>query len=166
MELKLTKPREKWFYLLVLPIAFAIEWGFAASLDWTAYPRSEWVALVDLCVLMPLIYLCLFSSDLSGKARVLRAAAIAGIGLFAASFIVPHNNQYLIAQLSSVRNVMAVFIIAFEGWVLWKVLDAIYRKGADAGALERDFALPQWVAKLMVLEAKFWKAVWNFLRRK
>ncbi|MEO0462109.1 MAG: hypothetical protein AAF127_03195 [Pseudomonadota bacterium] len=166
MELKLTKPREKWFYLLVLPIAVAIEWGFAATLDWTAYPRSEWVALFDLCIFMPLVYLSAFSSDLSPKARVLRATGIAGIGLFAASFIVPQSNQFIIAQLSSLRNVMAVFIIAFEAWVLWKVLDAIYRQGADARALERDFALPQWIAKLMVLEAKFWKAVWGFFRRK
>lgn len=44
MECKLTNPREKWFFLIVLPLAIAIEWAFAATLDWSAYPSSEWIA--------------------------------------------------------------------------------------------------------------------------
>ena len=166
MQLKLTKPREKWFFLIVLPIAIAIEWGFAASLDWSVYPRAEWVALVDLCVFMPLIYLGLFSSDLSGKARGLRALGIAGIGLFAASWIVPSAHQFLISELANARAAAFVFIRAFEGFVLWKLLQALYAKNADAQTLEREFAVPPFIAKLLVIEAKFWKSVWGLFRRK
>lgn len=166
MELKLTKPREKWFFLIALPLAIAIEWVFARSLDWSAYPRSEWVALFDLCVFMPLLYLAAFTSELTRKARLLRCLGIAGTGLFAASFIVPEPNQFIIGELSAVRKVAMVGIVAFEGWVLWKVIGAVYRQNADAKTLEREFAMPEWIAKLMVLEAKFWKAVWQFLRRK
>jgi len=163
---KLSRPRERWFFLIVLPFAIAIEWAFAASLDWSAYPRSEWVALVDLCGLMPVLYLAAFTSDLSAKARGLRALGIAGIGLFAASWIVPSANQFLIADLASLRSAMFVCILAFEGFVFWKVLQALYAKNADAKAIERDFAVPPFVAKLLVLEAKFWKAVWSLFRRK
>lgn len=166
MELKLTKPREKWFFLIALPLAVSIEWGFARTLDWSAYPRSEWVALFDLCIFMPLLYLFAFSSALSRKARLLRCLGIAGIGLFAASYIVPPPNQFMIGELSAVRKVAMVGIVAFEGWVLWKIIGAVYRRNADAKTLEREFAMPEWIAKLMVLEAKFWKAVWQFLRRK
>lgn len=166
MELKLIKPRENWFFLVALPLAVAIEWAFARSLDWSAYPRSEWVALFDLCVFMPLIYLAAFSSELSGKARLLRCLGIAGLGLFASSLIVPEPNQFIIGELSALRNFAMVAIVAFEGWVLWKVIGAVYRRNADAQTLEREFAMPEWIAKLMVLEAKFWKAVWAFLRRK
>ena len=166
MELKLTKPKEKYFFLIVLPIALAIEWAFAGWHDWVTYPRSEWVALVDLCVFMPLVYLALFASELPLKARLIRATGIAGVGLLASSFIVPESNQFFIAKLSNARNVLLIFVIAFEGWVFWKVINALYRTGADARSLERDFAMPAWVAKLMVLEAKFWKAVWSLFRRK
>ena len=166
MELTLSKPREKWFFLIALPLAIAIEWAFARSLDWSAYPRSEWVALFDLCVFMPLLYLAAFSSALTRKARLLRGLGIAGIGLFASSFIVPGPNQYIIGELSALRNAAMIGIIAFEGWLLWKVIGAVYRQNVDAKTLEREFAMPEWVAKLMVLEAKFWKAVWQFLRRK
>ena len=166
MDLRLTRPRERWFFLIALPSAIVIEWAFARTLDWTAYPRSEWVALVDLCLFMPLVYLTAFSSTLARKARLLRAAGIAGLGLFAARFIVPDANQFVLGQLSAVRDAMLVFVLLFEGWVLWKVIGAVYRKGADAKQLERDFAMPEWIARLMVLEAKFWKAVWHFLRRK
>ena len=166
MELKLTKPREKWFFLIALPLAIAIEWAFARTLDWTAYPRSEWVALFDLCVFMPLLYLAAFSSQLTRKARVLRCLGIAGIGLFASSFIVPEANQFIIGELSTLRATAMVGIVAFEGWIMWKVIGAVYRHNADAKTLEREFAMPEWIAKLMVLEARFWKAVWAFLRRK
>jgi hypothetical protein len=166
MELKIRRPREKWFFLVALPLAIAIEWAFARSLDWAAYPRSEWVVLFDLCIFMPLLYLAAFGSELARKARLLRVLGIAGIGLFASSFIVPAPNQFIISELSAVRKVAMVGIVAFEGWILWKVIGAVYRHNADAKTLERDFAMPEWIAKLMVLEAKFWKAVWAFLRRK
>lgn len=97
---------------------------------------------------------------------MLRCIGIAGIGLFAASLIVPEPNQFIIGELSTLRKAAMVGILAVEGWILWKVIGAVYRRNADAKALERDFAMPEWIAKLMVLEAKFWKAVWQFVRRK
>ncbi|MGB3165705.1 MAG: hypothetical protein WBA68_02905 [Alteraurantiacibacter sp.] len=166
MELKLSRPQEKWFYLAALPIAIAIEWAFAATQDWSAYPRSEWVALIDLCLFMPLVYLGLFSSTLPRKARLIRALGIAGLGLFAASFIVPADNQFIIGKLSEIRYAFLAIILLFEGWLFWKILGAVFQRNADAQTLEREFAIPQWIAKLMVLEAKFWKAVWSFLRGK
>lgn len=166
MKIALKRPAEQYFFLIILPLAIAIEWASARSHDWEAYPRSEWVALIDLCVFMPVVYWAFFASDLSTKARLLRGAAIAGIGLLAASFIVPAPNQFIIGELSNIRNAMLVFVLLFEGFVFWQVMSALYRKGADARALQQDFAMPEWVAKLMVMEAKFWKAVWNFMRRK
>ena len=166
MKITVKRPAEKYFFLVVLPLVIAIEWAFARSLDWGAYPRSEWVAFIDLCVFMPIVYWAFFTSDLSTKARLLRCAAISGIGLFAASFIVPAPNQFLIGELSNIRNAMLLFVLLFEGFVFWKVINALYRKGSDARALQQDFAMPEWVAKLMVMEAKFWKAVWGFIRRK
>lgn len=166
MAITFKRPAEKYFFLIILPIAIGIEWAFAATHDWAAYPRSEWVALVDLCVFMPVVYLAFFASELGLKARLLRGAAIAGIGLFAASYIVPAPNQIIIGELSNIRNAMLAFILVFEGFVLWKVISALYRKGADAQTLQQDYAMPEWVAKLMVMEAKFWKAVWSLVRRK
>lgn len=165
MELRLSKPREKWFFVIVLPVAIAIEWAFARTLDWTAYPRSEWVALFDLCIFMPALYLTLFTSVLTPLARFLRSLGIAGIGLLVSSLIIPEANQFLVAELSSIRKVALVGILAFEGWIITKVISAVYRKNADAEALEREFAVPGWIARLMVLEARFWKAVWTLLRR-
>lgn len=166
MELRVSKPREKWFFLIALPLAIAIEWAFARTLDWSAYPRSEWVALFDLCVFMPMLYLTAFTSELTRKARLLRCLGVAGAGLFASGLIVPEPNQFIIGELSAVRKIAMVGIVAFEGWVLWKVIGAVYRHDADAKTLEREFAMPEWIAKLMVLEARFWKAVWQFLCRK
>lgn len=166
MELKLSKPREKWFYLLVLPMAIAIEWAFAASLDWSAYPRSEWVALFDLCIFLPFIYLFFFSSTLQPKAKFIRAAGVSGLGLFAASFIVPESNQFALGELSKLRNAMLIVIIVFEVFVFWKLITAVFDTKTDEHKLERDFAVPAWAARLMLLEARFWKAVWKILRRK
>ena len=115
---------------------------------------------------MPLVYLTLFTTELSFKARMLRCLAIAGIGLFAASMIVPEANQFVIGELSALRSFLLVFILAFEGWIFWKIINAVYRKDADAKQLEQDFAMPEWMAKLMVLEARFWKSVFEWFKRK
>lgn len=158
--------QERYFYLIVLPFAYAIEWSFAASLDWQVYPRSEWVTLVDLCLFVPLLYFTLFSQALGLQARLIRTAGIAGLGLFAAQFIVPSANQFIIADLAALRNVLIGFVLLFEGWVLYRIVRAVYVRGADSTTLERDFAMPAWIAKLMLWEARFWKAVWSLVTRK
>lgn len=166
MELKLNRPSEKWFFKVVLPLALIIEGVFTATLDWNAFPRAEWVPLFDLCIFLPLLYLTAFASEAPLKTRLLHAAAVAGLGLFAAKMMVPEANQLLIGQLSGVRNTLILFILAFEGFVLWKVFQALYAKNADAKTIESDFSVPPFIAKLLVLEAKFWKAVWGLFRRK
>ena len=157
--------RERWFYLLILPLAIAVEWAFAASQDWQAYPRSEWVILFDLCVFVPILYLAFFSHMLSFKARLIRSVGIAGLGLFAARGIVPEGNQFITADLAQLRNALIVLVIAFELVVVVKLVRTVFRSDTDAAQLERDFAVPGWIARLMLLEARFWKAVWRFLGR-
>ena len=157
---------ERYFYLLVLPLALAIEFAVASSFDWNNFPRGEWIALADLCVIIPLVYFAFFSSSLEMKARLIRTAGLVGLGLFAVRYIVPEPNQFVTAYLTQVRNALLVFVILFEGWVLYKLVRAVFKRNADQKALERDFAMPAWIAKLMVIEARFWKAVWSFFKRK
>ena len=166
MDLKLSRPSPKRYFATLLPLALLIEGVFTATLDWSAYPRSEWVPLLNLCVFLPLVYLAFFSSGAPLKTRIVHAMAIAGLGLLAAKMMVPEANQFVIGYLSEVRGALLVVILAVEGFVFWKVLQALYKTGADAKASERDFAMPPFVAKLLVMEAKFWKAVWGFFRRK
>lgn len=158
--------RERYFFLFVLPLAIACEWAFAASLNWEDYPRSEWVTLIDLCLFVPLVYFTFFSSSLETKPRLIRTLGVAGLGLFAARLIVPEANQFVIAELAYLRNFVLAFVLVFEGWVLYKVITAVYKRNVDAKTLEREFAMPEWIAKLMVLEARLWKAVWGFFKRK
>ncbi len=163
---KWQKFRERWFFLLVAPLAVTIEWAFAVTLDWSTYPRSEWVLLVDLCIFMPTIYYLFFGNTHALKARLIRTAGVAGLGLLAARYIVPEANQFLLADLAMLRNVLLACVIAFEVWVLGKVVSAIYRRQANEQDLEREYAMPAWIARLMLLEARFWKAVWRFLIHK
>ncbi len=158
--------REQFFFLLVVPLVLAIEWSVASSVDWRAYPRIEWAALADMCLVLPLIYFAFFSSKLEIKARLIRTAGISGLGMFAVQFIVPEANQFVTPYLAQLRNTLIVFVIIFEGWVLYKLAQAVFKRDADARTLERDFAMPEWIAKLMLVEARFWKTVWSFFKRK
>lgn len=158
--------RERFFFLLVLPVAYTVEWAFAVTHDWQAYPRSEWVALIDLCLFIPLVYFLFFSSALETRARLIRTAGVAGLGLFAARFIVPEANQFVISDLAQLRNALLAVVIFFEVWVFYQIVRAVWIENADATSLESDFAMPTWIAKLMILEARFWKAVWSFLKGK
>lgn len=165
MALKIRQAQEKYFYLIFWPLAIAIEWSFAASHDWSVYPRSEWVMLVDLCLFVPLVYCVFFARSLPLKARLIRSVGIAGVGLFVASLIVPPSNQFILSQLTAIRNAVIIFVIALEAWVFWKIVKVIFAEKTDEEVLARDFAIPPLIARLMILEAKLWKMLWRIIRR-
>ncbi len=161
----LLKLRENWFLWAALPVLLAVEAAFTQSVSWNEMPHGEWVVLFDLCVFVPALFLFAYRHTLPIKPRLIRALGLAGLGLLLARFLVPEPSQNVLPFLSDVRNSFLVFVVIFEVWVITQILRAVYARNADAQRLERDFGMPLWIAKLMVLEAKFWKAVWRIFRR-
>jgi hypothetical protein len=57
-------------------------------------------------------------------------------------------------------------LIGFEIWLFLVVMRLAYRSGTTAEQVQAKAGVPPIIAKLLLLEARFWKAVWRFLRGK
>lgn len=142
----------------------AIEAAFALSWKWDGSSRAEWVVLFDLCVFLPVLHLFAYRATLPRRVLMIRTVAIAGAGLWLARLLVPTDSRHILDWLAGAHGVFLAVAVLFELAVLALVLRALY--GAGAERLTEDFGIPPWVARLMVLEARFWKTVLRLFRRR
>lgn len=129
----------------------------------SASPRLLEIGLLsDLCIVLPGLYLACYWRK--GKRSVLRAIAIASIGFWAASMLLPENGQFLIQQLWPLKYVALAVIVLIELKVILAVYRAIFAgasREAAASTLERQSGMPAWAAKLAAAEASLWAKLYK-----
>lgn len=155
-----------WYFWIVLPLLVAIEAAFAFTLPWSEYPRAEWVVLFDMCVFLPALHAIAYRNALSRRALVIRTLAIAGLGLWLSRYLVPVESQQALLHLGRLHEALIGVAIVFELGFAVLLTRAMFSRDADAAQLERDFALPPFVARLIMWEARFWKGVAGWFRRR
>ena len=155
-----------WYFWIALPLLVAIEAAFAFTLPWSEYPRAEWVVLFDMCVFLPALHAIAYRNAVPRRTLVIRTLAIAGLGLWLSRYLVPVESQQALLHLGYLRNLFIGVTIIFELGAMVLVIRAAFARDADPKRLERDFALPPLLARLMVWEARFWKSVAGWFRRR
>ena len=154
--------RRHWFAAL-LPVLLAVELAFARSVAWGSDGFAEYAILFDLCLFVPALYLLCYRRRLAPRALVIRAGALALLGVYIASRLVPPEAQTLIADLAWARGAGWLVLAALELAVLVWAVKLVFG-GASTDEIAAKSGAPLWVARLMQIEARFWKAVWRFLR--
>ena len=135
--------------------------------QWSSPELLEAGLIFDFAVLLPVLYLICYRSE--GKRSVVRAIALACLGIWAVSQVVPENNQSLLQDLQLVRYVGLGVLVLLQV----KLIVAIFRamSGASANAeheasrLADETGTPPWVRKLLAWEAAVWIKIWRFIRR-
>ena len=155
--------RRNWF-LPLLAMLLAIEFAFARTMLRTADPAAEAAVLFDLCVFVPALYAFCYRRTLAPGPLLMRTAALACLGLYVAAQLVPAEAQRLIAELAWLRYAGLAVLAAIELWLMAAVIRLVFGGATTEQVAERSGA-PLWAARLMQIEARFWKAVWRFLRR-
>ena len=155
--------RRNWFVPL-LAVLLAIELAFARATLWPEDVLAEAAILFDLCLFVPPLHALCYRRRLARRALLIRTAALALAGLYIASLLVPAEAQRLLAELAWARPAGLAVIAAFELWVVVATVKLVFG-GAGSDEIAARSGAPLWVARLMLLEARFWKAVWRFLRR-
>ena len=158
--------RVHWFFVAAA-IALLINSTTVYLDQWSSPQLLEAGLLFDFAILLPLLYLICYRSE--GKRSVVRAIALACLGIWALGHVVPEGNQSLLHNLQFVRYVGLGVLILLQV----KLIVAIFRavSGVSAGAdreaskLADETATPPWVRKLLAWEAAIWIRVWRFLRR-
>lgn len=81
--------------------------------------------------------------------------------------LVPEPEQDLLGLMAPLRYLGLAVLLLIE----IKLLVAIYRSAFKGGSVEEITAiggaeLPAWAAKLLVMEARFWKRVWGWVKQR
>jgi len=157
--------RSNWF-VLVLPLLLLVEWLVVRSLAGEMGQHVEAVVLFDLCLFMPALYLLCYRGSLPLKRLALRALGLACLGMYLATYIVPEAAQQLLPHLAWARTVSLPVIALIEIVFIVTVVRLVWRSDATVERVQAASGAPAWVARLMLLEARMWKALWRLIRRR
>lgn len=153
-----------WF-LLALPLLFLISFLFTRSVDWGASgDAAEAVTLFDWCVSIPLLYFLCYRRQLPAKQLALRLLALACLGVWISSWLVPVQFQEILPRLSWARGAGVAVLALVELRLLVLAVRLVFSGTATAEQVTERTGAPPLIAKLMLLEARFWRAVWRFIR--
>lgn len=155
--------RVHWFVPLAA-VLLMVETGFARSADWSRAGPAEAAILFDLCLFVPSLHWLCYRRRLARPALLMRTAALALLGLYLASQLVPADAQQLLARLWWLRPVGLAVLLLFELRLFAAILRLVLAGEASAEQVAARSGAPKWVARLMLLEARFWRALWRLIR--
>jgi len=157
--------RAHWFFF-VAPIVVAGNIFVALSSRGEIDRLLEAGLLFDLAVLLPCLYWLCYKAR--GKKAAIRAGALSCLGIWGALKLVPEAEQNLMAYVAPLRYVGLAALIWLELAVLLAIYRSIFKGGTSHEATARVQAetdMPPWAARLLVLEAMFWRRIWQGLKR-
>ena len=164
--------KANWF-LVAAALVVASDILALGTQNWASPRLLEIGLLSDLAVVVPGLYIACYWRK--GKPTLLRAVALASLGFWSVSKLVPESGQFLIPSLWPVRYAALAVLLVIEV----KVMLAMYRSvfgGASrhrvVESLQAQTGMPAWAAKLAAAEAAFWhtayakvKALFQWRRR-
>ena len=154
-----------WF-ALVAPVLLLMAWSISGSTPWSASPSAmEAALLVDACITLPVLFALCYWRTMPLWQLALRAMALACLGIFLLGYIIPEKSQVLLPGFTVARTIGLALLFLIEVRLVIAAVRMAFSSEVSAEKLARETGAPPFIAKLMVLEASFWKAVWRFFRR-
>ncbi len=155
--------RSHWFFWIA-PLVLAVDFYAALSARGAIDRVLEAGLLFDLVVLLPVLYW--FCYRRRGRPALVRAAALACLGIWLALKLVPEPERELLVYVVPLRYVG----LAVLAWLEVVLVVAIYRSVFRGGSVDQAVAqapsdMPRWVAKLLAMEARFWLRAWGVIKR-
>ena len=155
--------RTHWFFL-VAPLVLA-GWIYVTKATQSPVDRIvELGLLFDLVVVVPCLYWLCYRER--GRRAVLRAAALACLGIWVALKLVPEPERNVLSYVAPLRWVGLAVLVWLEVKVVVAVYKSVFKGSSTAQAASLATTdIPPWVARLLALEAKVWLSVWKFIKR-
>jgi hypothetical protein len=159
--------RQHWFWLVALAMLATDTTVIHLSLHSSSSASPQFIEaglLCDLALVLPCLYLVCYRRE--GKRAIVRSIALASVGVWAASKLLPETGHFLIKDLYPVRYAALAVIAVIELKMVvaaYKAYKAVFQ-GASRQASEAQLAkagMPPWAAKLAAAEAAFWHRVYS-----
>lgn len=127
---------------------------------------GEAAILADLCLTAPILYVLCYGRRHPALQLGLRALALACLGIWLASWIIPPPGQSILTRLAPLRVAGLVILALLELRLLFAMIRLVFGPATSSDEISRATGAPPFLARLMLLEARFWKAVWSLIRRR
>ncbi len=155
--------KANWFWPLAL-LLVAMAWLLARFPSDDLPQNFEYAVIFDVLVSMPLLFVICYRAKLPRNQMIFRILALQCLGIWIAGKIIPLENQLILPQLSWLRSAGLVVLIALELWIMITVCKIAFSKSATADHLS-SVGIPPMLAKLMLIEARFWRRIFSFFKR-
>jgi hypothetical protein len=160
----IVKVKENWFWPLAITLA-ALAWaiGHFSKIE----PNSSWehAVIFDVLLTLPILYFVCYRKKATLKHNIFRILALQCTGIWLATKIVPIESQSLLPYLSWLRFAGLAVLFAFEVWIVLALIKLVFRPDTTANQIEQQLGAPPFIAKLILMEARFWRRVFSIFKR-
>ncbi|MCC5611673.1 hypothetical protein LC612_34315 [Nostoc sp. CHAB 5834] len=155
--------KENWFW----PLAAAL-WAiaFLGSRNVPTPKLAGWeiAVIVDVMVTMPALFALCYRTKFTWQKMAIRILALQCLGIWLATKIVPVETQKILLQLSWLRYVGLAVLVMIELRIMAALFRLVFKADTSSKDLEQ-IGMPPILARVMLLEARFWRWVFSFFKR-
>ncbi len=155
--------KDNWFWPAAL-VLMAAAWLFSRNLPSQELGGWEVAVMFDVLVTLPLLFAFCYRGRLARNTLIIRILALQCLGIWVATKIVPIESQTLLPQLSWLRYAGLAVLMLIELRVMVVLLKTVFKVDATSKQLE-EIGVPSFLAKMMLMEARFWRWVFSIFKR-
>ncbi|MBJ7527720.1 MAG: hypothetical protein JHD10_10865 [Sphingomonadaceae bacterium] len=155
--------KANWFW----PVAFALSvivWLLTNTLPPQDLGYWELAVLFDVLVTLPLLFTLCYRRTLTSKNLIIRIIALQCLGTWLATKLVPVESQMVLPQLAWLRYAGLTVLILIEVRIMVALFKILFKPDTSSKQLE-DIGMPPFLAKLALLEARYWRWVFSIFKR-
>ncbi|MEK6637332.1 MAG: hypothetical protein AABY88_04535 [Pseudomonadota bacterium] len=160
----IVKIKENWFWPLAI-ILVALAWDIGRFTQIKTDSSWEYAVVFDVLVTLPILYFVCYRKKVTFKHNIFRIIALQCTGIWLATKIVPIESQSLLPYLSWLRFGGLAVLFVFEAWIMLALIKLVFRPDTTADQIKQQLGAPAFVAKLILLEARFWRWVFSIFKR-
>lgn len=151
--------KDNWFWPLAAFLA-AIAALIARTTPIQSLEGWEVAVVFDVLITIPVLFALCYRTKLTRNNLIIRIVALQCLGIWLATKIVPIEVQAVLPQLSWLRHVGVAILVIIELRVMMAMFRIIFKTETNEAELEQ-LGMPSFLAKLALLEARFWRWVFS-----
>lgn len=155
--------KANWFWPVALGLS-GVLWLLTNTLPPQDLGYWELAVLFDVLVTLPLLFMLCYCRTLTFKNLIIRIIALQCLGMWLATKLVPVESQMVLPQLSWLRYAGLIVLILIEVRIMVALFKVLFKPDTGSKQLE-DIGIPPFLAKLALLELRFWRWVFSVFKR-
>ncbi|WP_295492286.1 hypothetical protein [Sphingorhabdus sp. EL138] len=155
--------KENWFWPVALSSG-VIVWLLTNTLPPQDLGYWELVVLFDVLFTLPLLFALCYRRTLTSKNLIIRIIALQCLGIWLATKLVPIESQMVLPQLAWLRYAGLAVLVLIEVRIMVALFKILFKPDTGSKQLE-DVGMPPFLAKLALLEVRFWRWVFSVFKR-